>query len=178
MSKKLRIIGCCVIAAFAFACGSTPEPSGTTHATSESLADRLHEATSNYRSYVKVNRAPFPSGAAAAAINVWASPEAAQPYQDVDPSQPSSRASLQSGAAIVREVFDDVGNVQNLTVIVQGARGYDTDVCDLFFAVTSPAGEPLVQAGVMQQGRLATCAGCHAPRATSGCLLGVPMSAR
>jgi hypothetical protein len=139
-------------------------------------------ATREYQSYVKVNRVPFPSAATGDNVSVWASPEAAHQYLALDPKSPALTAPLPNGSTLVREVFDGTGNVKTLTIIIQGFKGYNADVCDLFFAITSPSPsasrETLVDNGLTERGRIQTCAGCHAGNASAGCLLGVSASAR
>jgi hypothetical protein len=111
----------------------------------------------------------------AAFINVFVSAEGHDGYAAIAPEREGSGSSVPEGTLIVREVLDADGAVATLTLMYKGAPGYNPDLGDFWFGVTNPAGEPAVEDGVVQLGRLEACYGCHLDRPDDDFLFGVPV---
>jgi hypothetical protein len=113
----------------------------------------------------------LPSGAL---INVYVSDEGHDGYAAIAPERAGSGAVVPEGTLIVREVLGDDDAVATITLMYKGAPGYNPELGDYWFGVTDPAGEPKVEDGVPQVGRLEACYGCHLDRPDDDFLFGVP----
>jgi hypothetical protein len=126
-----------------------------------------------------MNPRPYASAVSGIAnINVWVSGADYSDYAKIDPAVSGSGVSVKPGTTIVREVVDDTGTTDTLTVIVKGPSGYNPAVGDLWFAVTDPLGAPMTDSGYAMMGQLTQCFSCHEARAKDGYLFGVATAAR
>jgi hypothetical protein len=109
------------------------------------------------------------------AIDVYASTTEVAQYELISPEVSGSGSVVPEGGLIVRAVVDaGTGKPQRLTIMGKGPAGYNPDLGDWFFAVTSPDGTPVDE----QVGRLDACYACHIPRAGDDYLFGVPAAER
>ncbi len=145
-----------------------------------SVLDSISNAT--YRtdgSFKLMNPRPYASAVSGVAnINIWVSAADYNDYAHIDPAVSGSGATVKPGTTIVREVIDDTGTTDTLTVIVKGPNGYNPVVGDLWFAVADPLGLPMNQSGYAMMGQLTQCFSCHETRAHDGYLFGVAKAAR
>jgi hypothetical protein len=111
-------------------------------------------------------------------IDLWVSAEAAPTYAWISPDAEGSGKALPIGALIVRQVLDADGRVAKLTLMEKSVPEDNPTVGGWLFAVTDPAGVPLVEDGEVLSGALAQCASCHQARASDDYLFGVPADAR
>jgi len=95
-------------------------------------------------------------------------------YREIHPETTGSNVTLAADTVIVRAVLATDGRPAKLTVMAKGPPGYDPRLGDWWFAVTDPAGVPLVEDGVAQLGRLTACHDCHRERARDDFLFGIP----
>jgi hypothetical protein len=124
--------------------------------------------------FVRVNDLPYASALSATSpIDVYVSQHAFAAYASITPDVSGSRVIVPEGTVIVREVRDEAGVVARLTVMARLAAGYNPELGDYWFAVTSPTGEPVVDNGVAKTGRLTECFGCHLERVEDDYLFGV-----
>jgi len=135
-------------------------------------------AARNYRTFEQASARPYPSAISAGTINVWVSPEAAEAYAAIRPGQSGSNVRLPVGAMIVREVLDENGGIQSLTMMAKGPLGYAPELGDWWFAVTGPDGDPNLVNDEWSVGRMANCQSCHLPRVADDYLFGVPDEVR
>lgn len=121
---------------------------------------------------VLLNATPLMSSAAPGkSIRVFATKSIADDYRDLA----AGTTILAPGAIIVRELSDASGTVVKLTATARGESGSNPEAGDLWFAVTSPTGEPLMDAeGHEMVGALAECSSCHHNRAATDYLFGLP----
>jgi hypothetical protein len=117
----------------------------------------------------------LPSGAL---INVYVSDEGHDWYTAIAPEREGSGSIVPEGTLIVREVLGNDDAVATITLMYKGAPGYNPDLGDYWFGVTDPAGDPVVEDGVPQVGRLEACYGCHLDRPDDDFLFGVPAAQR
>jgi hypothetical protein len=126
-----------------------------------------------------MNPRPYESAVSGVAnINIWVSAADYDDYARIDPAVSGSGATVKPGTTIVREVVDDTGTTDTLTVIVKGPEGYNPVVGDLWFAVTDPLGSPMNESGYAMMGQLTQCFSCHEGRSKDGYLFGVSQAAR
>jgi hypothetical protein len=126
-----------------------------------------------------MNPRPYASAVSGVAnINIWVSASSYNDYARIDPAVTGSGATVKPGTTLVREVVDDTGTTDTLTVIVKGPSGYNPSVGDLWFAVTDPLGTPMSESGNPMMGQLTQCFSCHEGRSKDGYLFGVAKAAR
>jgi len=114
-------------------------------------------------------------------IDVWISKDAVDEYLKIAPEDEGSGAQLPYGTVIVREVHDKkTSELLKLTLMVKGPEGVAPDLNDWWYAVTDPAGVPLLDDdGNPRAGEMPECEGCHEERgAKDDFLFGVPRDAR
>jgi hypothetical protein len=145
-----------------------PAPETTPDAFDRAVMDVL----ADYRSFARINRAPYSSTLGQFKINVFTS-NANRDYKRIHPDTSRSNVELPPGTIIVREVLGSAGEVTKLTLMTKGEPGYDPRIGDWWFGVTDPQGVPLTSNGRLQLGRLEECHGCHVPRAEDDYLFGV-----
>ena len=122
--------------------------------------------------FVLMNEEPFESKAIEGAwITIWVSKDAADAYREINIDDRGSGAQLPVGSIIVREVSDQTGNVDKLTVIARAEDGANPSAGNLWFATVTPGGELEDET---HSGFLPSCIGCHASRPDDGFLFGVP----
>lgn len=109
-------------------------------------------------------------------IELWISSGARTAYDRIRPDARGSNVTLPRGTLIVREVHDG-GRVAKLTIMGKGEPGSNPPVGDWWFAVTTPTGEPLLEAGVRLIGKLPQCVACHDERGADDYLFGVTAAA-
>lgn len=136
------------------------------------LSGIMEEKVASYRAYANV-AAPYPSKLGPFMVSLYVS-AGQDEYAKIRPDQTGSRVQLPEGALIVREVFDKDGNVAKLTAMAKGPAGYDPTLGDWWFAVTDAAGQPLVENGRVQSGKLTGCHACHNGRGEDDFLFGGP----
>ena len=129
-------------------------------------------ALSSYKTFTKINSAPFASAAGAFDVNVLAS-EASTSYANIHPESTGSRVVLPIGTVIVREVLDANNAITKLTVMAKGPPGADPTLGDWWFGVTDPHGVPQIVDGIPQIGPMPACQACHLPRSGDDYLFGV-----
>lgn len=129
--------------------------------------------------WLKVNEVPFQSAVAPAMIDVWVSGVGAQAYASVAPEHRVRGEDVPPGTLVVREVWNDAGEVSKLTLMLKGPPGYNPELGDFWFGETDANGAPLEdEAGQPRLGKLDGCYGCHVPRAEQGYLFGAPAGNR
>lgn len=129
--------------------------------------------------FVPVNIQPYPSGLTGNNINVFVSTEGWWEFLHASPEATGQGVELPEGTVIVREVLDESGMVETLTVMRRGPDGYSPGHGDMWYGVLEPSGFPRFEDGEPLIGRLEErCAGCHDERAGDGYLFGVPFDAR
>lgn len=129
--------------------------------------------------FLQINDVPYASALGGGAIiNLYISAPAFASFAIVEPDAVGTGITLPEGALIVREVLDEAGNVQKLTLMAKGPAGYNPELGDYWFAVTELDGTPVVEDGVTLVGRLQGCYGCHDGRAGDDFLFGVPADNR
>jgi hypothetical protein len=128
----------------------------------------------------RVNDAPYKSalGSGSSLIDVYVSANAFDGYQAIAPETDGSGSTVPEGTLIVREVKDESLTVTKITLMYKGPSGYNPEVGDFWFGVTDPAGQPAVENGARQMGKVESCFGCHIARKGDGWLFGVPMAQR
>jgi hypothetical protein len=138
-----------------------------------SLDESTIQLAATYKTFTHVNSRTDASSVGAFDINIYVQGDVSM-YETVHPETTTTVAPFAVGTMIVREVLASDGSVQELTVMAKGPTGYDPTLGDWWFGVADAAGQPVVQDGVLQLGRLAGCHGCHVPRQTEDYLFGVP----
>lgn len=129
--------------------------------------------------FVRVSSRPYPSDLTENNINVFVSVEGWWEFLHARPEVKGRGRKLPPGTIIVREVLDQDGAVETLTVMRRGPDGYSPAHGDIWYAVLEPDGFPRFEDGEPLIGRLeARCTGCHDERAADGHLFGVPLEAR
>lgn len=129
-----------------------------------------------YHAMQRIDTRPFASAIAPVDVNCYAAGDVAT-YREIHPEQDGRGVHVAVGTVIVREVLDDNGKVEKLTVMAKQGAGYDTSLGDWWFGVTDPQGFPLRDdGGNAMLGRLTECHGCHEPRAADDFLFGVSAS--
>ncbi len=137
----------------------------------------VDDAATPYRDdFALINNAPFttelPGGQM---IDVWVTESVANEYAKISLDASGSNVIMPEGTVIVREVLDDHGRVETLTLMIKNAPGYFPGGGDWWYGVADPDGlirqdengEPIM--GALQQ-----CNACHVSRAADGYLYGVP----
>jgi hypothetical protein len=140
------------------------------------VSEMLKHADYRGSGFVQMNSVPYPSDLAKGSmVTCYVSKEAALSYAGVVPDLDGAvTGGFPVGGVIVREVADQTGKMQKLTVMVKREQGYFPEVGDFFFGVSDGEGVPMPDAsGQMQWGKLTTCAGCHQGRAKANFLFGV-----
>jgi hypothetical protein len=127
----------------------------------------------DYRSFQRINSAPFASGVKGS-VNVWVSPEGAPAYAMLNTPNADAAPPVPEGTVIVREVLDPTGKVTKLTMMAKGPTGYQPELGDWWFAVTDPSFAPIYGEETWQVGRMPECHSCHVPHADEDFLFGVP----
>lgn len=129
--------------------------------------------------FVLVNDRPYPSDLTGDNINVFVSTDGWWEFLQTSPEVSGRGAELPAGTVIVREVLDQRGEVETLTVMQRGPAGYSPAHGDMWYGVLEPDGFPRFEDGKPLLGRLEErCAGCHDGRAADGHLFGVRLDAR
>lgn len=129
--------------------------------------------------FVAINAKPYPSSLSSSNINVFVSTEGWWEFLHASPESTGQGVALPEGTIIVREVLDEDGEVETLTVMRRGPDGYSPGHGDMWYAVLEPSGFPRIENDELLIGRLEErCAGCHDERAADGHLFGVPLDAR
>lgn len=129
--------------------------------------------------FEQVNKDPYASQVADAKINVFVSSFALPDYLETMPADKKSDGMIPRGSFVVREIVDKQGKVSKLTALYRGPKGYNPSSGDFWFAVTDPQGHVAKDpSGAPMAGPLATCSSCHAGRASSDFLFGVPDNVR
>lgn len=139
--------------------------------------DPLDNAATPYRNdFQLVNNAPFTSGLPGGSlIDVWVTEDVASEYAKVSLDASGSGVILPEGTVIVREVLDDFGQIETLTLMIKGAPGYFPEGGDWWYGVADPDGMIREDAnGEPIMGPLQQCNVCHITRANDGYLYGVP----
>jgi hypothetical protein len=131
------------------------------------------EPVARYQSLARINLQPYLSELGPTSINCYVAGDV-DDYKKIHPERTGAGVTLPWGTVIVREVLDANRRITKLTVMAKGPPGYDPSLGDWWFAVTDPAGTPLVENGVPQVGRMAACHGCHLDRPQDDFLFGVP----
>ena len=144
------------------------------------FAREVKRRVESYRDggFEKVTEPAFPSAVAGGKeIGVWVSEEGVSDYlsatdsESGDPDVPA----LPEESIIVREIRNDAGDVEKLTVVAQRERSFHEEVGGLWFGVMSPDFEyKETSDGSAQAGSLASCASCHRNKRSTGYLYGVP----
>lgn len=131
-------------------------------------------------SFVRVNRDPYPTDLDATdLIDVYISGNDAAAFWQVDPESDDPAQGLAESAVIVRVVMDAQWTPEKLTFMVKGPPGYFPEGGDYYYAVTELDGTiAMSDAGKPMAGALEACGSCHARRASSDFLFGVPASNR
>jgi hypothetical protein len=111
-------------------------------------------------------------------ITEWVTSGAAATYAQISPDASGSGVTMPVGAAIVRQVGNASGSVQELTLLMKGPAGFNPSLGDWWFAVTDPNGVPLGDDAGVQVGPLTQCESCHLPRSSDDFLFGVPPADR
>jgi hypothetical protein len=139
----------------------------------------LLDRAADYQSFRKVNAEPYASGVKGM-INVYVSDEGAAAYAARGPEKIDQADDVPVGTIIVREVLSDTGRVAKLTLMAKGPKGYQPELGDWWFAVTTPDLAPLMgeTTDEWQIGRMPECHGCHIPHAGDDFLFGVPADKR
>ena len=180
MSRHARsgfVLPTLLIATALAGCALDPVPEGSMVDEDAFLAGA--QAYRDSAEYVEVTGKAYASAVSTGAdIRVWVSADAAGAYDRIDPDVPGSGAFLPVGTLIVRAVQDADGALTKLTLMGKAPTGYAPAVGDWWFAVTDPAGTPVVEDGVALRGRLEQCWGCHQGRGEpDDFLFGVPAAA-
>ena len=129
--------------------------------------------------FVLINDSPYPSDLTGNDINVFVSVDGWWEFLYASPEVTGRGVSLPVGTLIVREVLDENGALESLTLLKRGPDGYSPAHGDLWYAVLEPNGFPRFEDGEPLIGRLEErCAGCHDERPDDGYLFGVPLDAR
>ncbi len=129
--------------------------------------------------FVLVNEDPYPSTVSDKALNIYVSEFALPEYLATDPDSDMSDGMIPRGSFVIREIVDGEGNVEKITSLFRGPEGYNPTSGDFWFSVTDADGEPLFgEDGKPMVGAIASCSGCHAGRAESDYLFGVPKDVR
>jgi hypothetical protein len=132
----------------------------------------MMETARSYKSFAKIDRAPYTSTLGAFDINVFVRGDV-RAYRSIHPeSTTTAPMKLEVGTVIVREVLDANGQVAKLTLMAKGPAGYDPTLGDWWFGEADPAGTPT------KMGRLTECHSCHIPRANEDFVFGVPRDAQ
>ncbi len=155
-----------VVASITSACVTETPTLGTDD---EDMLDRV----ADYRSFRKINGAPYKSGVKGT-VNIWVSPEGADAYAARNPDRADGGPQIPVGTLIVREVLDEQGAVGKLTLMAKWPEGYQPELGDWWFGVTTPDVTPLFGEADWQIGRMPDCHGCHVPHAGDDYLFGVP----
>jgi hypothetical protein len=144
--------------------------------------DSILSALASYRTspgMAKVNDTPYETALGTGArIDVYVSAHAFAPYAAIAPEATGTGADVPEGTLIVREVQEASGAVKSLTLMYKGPKGYNPDLDDFWFGVTSPDGTPVVENGASKTGKLQECYSCHLARGSDGFLFGVPADNR
>jgi hypothetical protein len=116
----------------------------------DSISNAAYRTDGTFR---LMNPKPYASAVSGVAnVNVWVSAADYDDYARIDPEVSGSNANVKPGTTLIREVVDDTGTTDTLTVIVKGPSGYNPVVGDLWFAVTDPLGSPMNQSGYAMMG--------------------------
>lgn len=183
------VLRLCAVLALASACGGMgpDEAPASAQPDAGSLADfdewdvlsRVAAQAYAGEGFVRVNAKPYPSDLTGANINVFVSIEGWYEFLHATPGDAGRGQEVPVGTVIVREVLDQDGEVETLTVMKRAPDGYSPAHGDFWYAVLEPSGFPRFEAGEPIMGRLeARCTGCHDDRAADGFLFGVPQGAR
>lgn len=130
--------------------------------------------------FVPVNQATYETAlGTGAAINVFVAAHAFDSYSKIAADASGSGATVPEDTLIIREVLDGPGGkLKTLTLMYKGPPGYNPDLADFWFGVTSPTGAVIEENGIRKAGRLQECYACHLTRAQDGYLFGVPAANR
>jgi hypothetical protein len=129
--------------------------------------------------FVRVNAKPYPSDLTGTNINVFVSIEGWYEFLHANPDDVGRGKEVPAGTLIVREVLDEDGAIETLTIMKRAPDGYSPAHGDFWYAVLEPSGFPRFEDGEPLMGRLeARCTGCHDDRAADGFLFGVPLDRR
>ena len=124
----------------------------------------------------RANFTPFSSQIPGGAlVDVWVSADAADEYDKVLLDGAGSGVDLPQGTVIIREVFDEFGQVETLTLMIKNEPGYFPGGGDWWYGVADPDG--IIRNddnGLPLMGPLEQCNACHVARANDGYLFGVP----
>jgi hypothetical protein len=101
----------------------------------------------------------------AASVQVWASPEVAETFLGIDPSNPSQAVSFQPGTTFVKEHFDAEGEMIGINVMFKGPAGYAPESGDWYWLQVR--GDT-----VTHSGRVEFCMDCHAAAINSDFVVG------
>ena len=131
-------------------------------------------------SFIRVNRDPYPTELSATdLIDVYISGDDARDFWQVDPESSAPAQGLPEAAVIVRVVMDPQLNPSKLTFMIKGPPGFFPGGGDYYYAVTGLDGTiALSDTGEPQAGAIEVCGSCHAQRANSDFLFGVPTTNR
>lgn len=127
----------------------------------------------SYRQLTRVDSAPYPSNVGSFDIDVYVGGDVAD-YEKIHPEDSGSQVEVATGTVIVRVVYGAGSSVAKLTMMARAQPGFDPTLGDWWFAETDADGQPLVDDGAPQLGRLEACHSCHVPRASESYLFGVP----
>jgi hypothetical protein len=142
----------------------------------ESIANDGYVTSS---AFVKASTTYASTAAAGSSITLWVSAQSLSAFDAISPDVSGSHATVPPGTLIVRAVQNTAGSVQKLTLMCKGPPGYNPELGDWWFGVTSPDGAPARSAaGVIQLGKLTACYSCHQKRGDDDFLFGIPASAR
>lgn len=113
-------------------------------------------------------------GAPGADIVVWTRPDDVERYQTISAHAAGSGAELGIGAMVVREVLDEDGELEKVTVIAKAPLEVHEALGGWVFGVYSPMGEVLADEEGVLAGALPACTGCHLARVDDDFLFGLP----
>jgi hypothetical protein len=136
------------------------------------------DRAADYQSFRKVNAEPYASGLKGM-INVYVSDEGVDAYLARGPEKIDGADDVPVGTLIVREVLSETGRVTKLTLMAKWPKGYQPELGDWWFGVTTPDLAPIMgETQEWQIGRMPECHGCHIPHAGDDFLFGVPADKR
>jgi hypothetical protein len=180
LPRTMMLLGCALILFVDVGClPSWDDPDGDGFPETPLLTKLPNREYARSSDFTQVNRLPYDTTVTPGAkINVWVSSEHFAQYSKITPNASDSGVHLPTGAIIIREVLDQSGNLTKLTLMSKGSAGWNPDLGDYWFGVTSPDGTPVEQNGKAMIARLSQCYSCHLGRVNDDYLFGVGLTVR
>lgn len=101
----------------------------------------------------------------AAAVRVWGTPDAKDPFDAIDPNDPTVVASFPLETILVKEHFDADGGMFGLNVMYKAPEGYNPEANDWYWL-------ELRNDEITHQGKVGFCMDCHEAAINSDFVVG------